>query len=279
MSIKIQNLEYIYNSKTVFESTALNNINCEIQNGEFIGIIGHTGSGKSTLIQQLNGLLKPTNGTIFIDDLIINKETKKFLDIRKKVGVSFQYADYQLFEDTVENDISYGPKNLGYSDIEISKMVSDIIKIMGLNEDILKKSPFELSGGQKKIVAIAGILVMKPDVLVLDEPTVGLDPKSKKEVLDVIYRYHMSKKENITILVSHSMEDIFYYADKILVLEKGKIKFFDDKSEIYDKIDELKKIGLDIPEITKIILELNKSGFKIDKSISDIDLLVEEILK
>lgn len=267
MQIEIKELSHIYSNGTSNEYLALDNINIGIEKGEFIVIIGHTGSGKSTLIQHLNGLLKPTKGQIKFEDKDIFSKDVKLSEIRKKVGLVFQYPEYQLFEETVEKDIAYGPLNLGYSDSEVEKLVKYSLDLVGMSyEEIKDKSPFDLSGGQKRRVAIAGVLAMRPDVLILDEPTAGLDPRGRKEILDNIKS--INKKENTTIiLVSHSMEDAFNYADKVVVLNKGKIEYFDKPRIVFNNYENLKKIGLDIPENLKLKNLLLKNGFKIQDDV------------
>lgn len=267
MQIEIKELSHIYSNGTSNEYLALDNINIGIEKGEFIVIIGHTGSGKSTLIQHLNALLKPTKGQIKFEDKDIFSKDVKLSEIRKKVGLVFQYPEYQLFEETVEKDIAYGPLNLGYSDSEVEKLVKYSLDLVGMSyEEIKDKSPFDLSGGQKRRVAIAGVLAMRPDVLILDEPTAGLDPRGRKEILDNIKS--INKKENTTIiLVSHSMEDAFNYADKVVVLNKGKIEYFDKPRIVFNNYENLKKIGLDIPENLKLKNLLLKNGFKIQDDV------------
>src|SRR5690554_3310352 len=223
MSLKIEKLSHIYMQGTPFEFQALKEITAEIKNGEFIGLIGHTGSGKSTFIQHLNGLLKPTSGSIVIDGLDITKKQIKLRKVRQKVGLVFQYPEHQLFEETIYKDIAFGPQNLGLSEKEINKRVKESMELVGLDFDKLRDhSPFELSGGQRRRVAIAGVLAMKPDVLILDEPTAGLDPRARDEILDQIKKMH-KRYNNTVILVSHSMEDISRLADRIIVMHKGKI--------------------------------------------------------
>ncbi|MFV0520788.1 MAG: energy-coupling factor transporter ATPase [Lachnospirales bacterium] len=278
MSIQIKNLQHIYNEGTPFESVALKNINLEIKENECIAIIGSTGSGKSTFIQHLNGLLKGTNKDcdIIVYGTSIYKDKLSLREIRRKVGLVFQYPEHQLFETTVFNDVAFGPKNIGLSDEDIEENVLNALKIVNLPEEFYQKSPFELSGGQKRKVAIAGVLAMKPQVLILDEPVAGLDPKSKRELFSTIKE--MKKTLNITIiLVSHSMDDVSEFADKILVLDKGEIVMFDETKKVFSQGDKLKEIGLDIPETTKLLCVLKEKGFDLDEEIFDIDLTVEEI--
>ncbi|SHH56164.1 energy-coupling factor transport system ATP-binding protein [Caloranaerobacter azorensis DSM 13643] len=279
MSIVIKNLTHIYNPKSPFETKALDNINLEIDKGEFIGLIGHTGSGKSTFIQHLNGLLKPTSGKIFINGLDITSKDVSLKEIRQKVGLVFQYAEYQLFEETVAKDIAFGPKNLGLSEEEIEKRVKESMEMVGLNYEVLKdRSPFELSGGQKRRVAIAGILAMKPEILILDEPTAGLDPKGRDEILGQIKRLHEKYKITI-ILVSHSMEDIAKLVDRLIVMYRGKIVMNGTPREIFSKSEELERLGLGIPQITYFMKALKKKWVNIRDDVITVDEAKEEILR
>ncbi|QIB27114.1 energy-coupling factor transporter ATPase [Caloranaerobacter azorensis] len=279
MSIIIKNLTHIYNPKSPFETKALDNINLEIDKGEFIGLIGHTGSGKSTFIQHLNGLLKPTSGKIFINGLDITSKDVSLKEIRQKVGLVFQYAEYQLFEETVAKDIAFGPKNLGLSEDEIEKRVKESMEMVGLNYEALKdRSPFELSGGQKRRVAIAGILAMKPEILILDEPTAGLDPKGRDEILGQIKRLHEKYKITI-ILVSHSMEDIAKLVDRLIVMYRGKIVMNGTPREIFSKSEELERLGLGIPQITYFMKALKKKWVNIRDDVITVDEAKEEILR
>ena len=268
MPIKVENLVHIYSKGTVFQHVALDDISFTIDDGEFVGIIGHTGSGKSTLIQHLNGLLKPTSGKIYIDDVDINSKDVELKYIRQKVGLVFQYPEHQLFEETVYKDVAFGPANLKLSEKEIEGRVKASLELVGLNyEEIKDKSPFDLSGGQKRRVAIAGVLAMKPKILILDEPTAGLDPRGRDEILNEIKLLH--KKEKLTIiLVSHSMEDIARLVDRILVMNKGKIQFFDTPRKIFKEAETLEKIGLGIPQVSDLVRQLRKKGFPIDDCIS-----------
>ncbi|RBP44911.1 energy-coupling factor transporter ATPase [Garciella nitratireducens] len=279
MSIKIENLSHIYMKGTPFEKHALKRINLEIQDGEFIGLIGHTGSGKSTLIQHLNGLLKPTSGTIIIDDLDIADKNVKLKEVRKKVGLVFQYPEHQLFEETIYKDIAFGPQNLGLEEKEIEKRVKQSMEQVGLDfKELKEKSPFELSGGQKRRVAIAGVLAMKPDVLILDEPTAGLDPRGRDEILGQIKKLHKSQKITI-ILVSHSMEDISKLADKIIVMHDGEIVLFGSPEEVFQQVDLLEKIGLAAPQISYLMKKLKKKDPEIRDNIYTVEEATQEILK
>ncbi len=268
MSITIQNLTHIYNKKGPYEKIALDNINLTFEDGEFVGIIGHTGSGKSTLIQHLNALIKPTSGTVFYNGQDIFGKGYDVKALRKDVGLVFQYPEYQLFEETVFKDIAYGLKNYNVPKEEHYELINEAISKVGLSKDILEKSPFELSGGQKRRIAIAGVLVMKPKVLILDEPAAGLDPVGRKTILDEIKNLH--QKENITvILVSHSMEDIARYANRIIVMEKGKIAMDKAPKDIFKEHDKLINMGLDVPEITKIMSGLKKRGYDVPLDVFD----------
>lgn len=256
--IEIKNLSFIYNKDTPFEVKALDDISLTIKDNSFIGIIGHTGSGKSTFMQQLNGLLRPTSGTIIIDGVDITQKEIKLNKLRESVGMVFQYPEYQLFEETVEKDVAFGPKNLGLSDEEVAVRVKDAIEDVKLDYEWVKdRSPFELSGGQKRRVAIAGILAMRPKVLILDEPTAGLDPRAREEILDEIYDIY--KKTKITVvLVSHSMEDVFAYANEIVVLSKGKLIMHKTTDEAVKERELLKKYDVGVPEITEFMFTLQE---------------------
>ncbi len=276
MSIEVRNLISKYNEGFPFEKIALNNINFKIEDGEYIGIIGHTGSGKSTLVQHFNSLIKPTSGEILIDGININESKDTLNDVRKKVGFVFQYPEYQLFELTVYDDVAYGAKNMGYSEEEVDKNVRRALNIVGIGEELYKKSPFELSGGQKRKVAIAGILAMNPKILVLDEPTAGLDPRSRDELFENIEK--MRKELNLTvILVSHSMEDVAKHVDRIIVMHNSKLAFFDTPSEVFKNEDELVNMGLSVPQVTTLVNQLNKKGFNIDTNIFTVDAFVEQL--
>ncbi len=275
--LEVKNLSFTYGEGTPFEKQAVNDVSLNIEQGDFIGIIGHTGSGKSTLIQMLNGLIQPTSGQIFLDGKDIWNEPKKIRKVRFRVGMVFQYPEYQLFEETVEKDIAFGPKNMGLSSEEIRNRVIQSAKFVDLKPELLKKSPFELSGGEKRRAAIAGVIAMDPDVLILDEPTAGLDPKGRDVLLSQISAYHKSKN-NTVILVSHSMEDISRIADKILVMNKGNMFVFDETKKVFSKGNELEKIGLQIPQITKIMIELKKRGYDLPTDIYTVEQAVKEIL-
>ncbi|EPY2271971.1 energy-coupling factor transporter ATPase [Clostridium sporogenes] len=279
MSIKIENLTHVYMEGTPFEKKAIDNINITIEDGEFVALIGHTGSGKSTLIQHINGLLKPKSGNIIIDNVNIADKGVKLSSIRKKVGLVFQYPEYQLFEETIEKDIAFGPINLGLNQEEILNRVKRAMNIVGLDYEVYKdKSPFELSGGQKRRVAIAGVVAMEPKILILDEPTAGLDPKARDDIYSKIQA--LRKEYNMTIiLVSHSMEDVAKFADKILVMHKGKCVLQGKPCEVFKEIDALESIGLAAPEVTYLVQKLRKKGFKLPDNIYTIEKAKKELLK
>lgn len=268
--LELKNLSYVYGTGTPFEKTAVNNLSLSIEKGEFIGIMGHTGSGKSTLVQMLNGLMKPTSGQVLLDGEDIWANPKDIRKIRFKVGMVFQYPEYQLFEETVAKDIAFGPTNMGKSGAELEKAVNDAARFTGLKDELLEKSPFDLSGGEKRRAAIAGVIAMNPEVLVLDEPTAGLDPMGRDVLLSQIVQYHKERK-NTVILVSHSMEDIARGADKIIVMNKSNLVMFDKTKEVFSKGRELEKIGLRVPQITKIMLELREKGFNVPEGILTVD--------
>ena len=279
MSLIIEKLSHIYMQNTPFEFQALNQVSAEIQQGEFIGLIGHTGSGKSTLIQHLNGLLKPTSGSIILDGLNITKKEIKLKIVRQKVGLVFQYPEYQLFEETIFKDIAFGPQNLGLNQSEVHTRVEESMAQVGLDFDELKdQSPFELSGGQRRRVAIAGVLAMRPDILVLDEPTAGLDPRGRDEILDQINKVHI-KTGNTIILVSHSMEDISRFADRIIVMHKGTIVLSGEPRKVFKEVDMLEEMGLAAPQVAYLMKELKKKDPKVRDDIYTIEEAKEEILK
>ena len=278
MSIKIENLTYVYMPKTPFEKKALDNVSLEIEDGEFLAVIGHTGSGKSTLIQHLNGLLKPASGKIYVDGTDITDKDTKLVDIRKKVGLVFQYPEYQLFEETIAKDIAYGPTNLGLNEDEILRRVKKSMEMVGLDYDEYKDiSPFELSGGQKRRVAIAGVIAMEPNVLILDEPTAGLDPAGRDDILEQIKFLH--EKYNMTIiLVSHSMEDVGKLAEKIIVMNDGHIELQGKPKEVFREIDTLERIGLAVPQVTYLMRALKKKGFNVSEDIFTVEKAKSELL-
>ena len=280
MSIVIKNLTYVYNEDMPFASKALDNINLEIKDKDFVGIIGHTGSGKSTLIQHLNGLLKPSSGEIYINDFNITNTDINLTDIRKRVGVVFQYPEYQLFEETVEKDIAFGPLNLGLDENEINSRVKSSMEAVGLSyKEYKDKSPFELSGGQKRRVAIAGVIAMNPEVLILDEPTAGLDPGGRDEIFELIKTLHRENDMTI-ILSSHSMDDMANLAKTIIVMNHGKVEFVGTPREIFNtKAVRLKEIGLDIPQTIELAIKLRENGFDIRNDILTIEEAKEEIIR
>ena len=275
--IKAQNLTLVYGKGTSFQKTALSNVNFEIEQGEFVGLIGHTGSGKSTLVQLLNGLLKPTEGTVYLNGKNIWEALKKIREVRFKAGMVFQYPEYQLFEETVYKDIAYGPKNMGLSEDETDKRVRSAAEFVGLKRELLYKSPFDLSGGEKRRAAIAGVIAMDPDVLILDEPTAGLDPLGRDVLLSQIQNYHKTRKNTI-IFVSHSMEDIAIISDRILVMNHGEKLLFDTTQNVFAKAEELEKVGLRIPQITKIMRMLKKRGINVNTNILTIEQAFNEII-
>ena len=279
MSIKIENLKHVYMPNMPFEKIALNNINLEIKDGEFVALIGHTGSGKSTLIQHLNGLLEATEGKIIVDEVDLTDKKTKLTDIRKKVGLVFQYPEYQLFEETIEKDIEFGPRNMGISEDVITERVKRSMEMVGLDYETYRNlSPFDLSGGQKRRVAIAGVIAMEPKILILDEPTAGLDPKGRDDILEQIKILH--QKYNMTIiLVSHSMEDVAKIATRVIVMNKGEVALDGTVSKVFKEIDTLEKIGLGVPQVTYLIRELRKKGFDISDDIFTIEEAKAELLK
>lgn len=267
MSIKVKNVNYTYSEGTAYEMHALKNINLEIPDGQFVGLIGHTGSGKSTLTQHLNGLTKATSGKIYFNGKDIYGENFSMKELRSKVGLVFQYPEHQLFEETVLKDISFGPSNMGLEPAEIEKRARDAAKFVGLREELLEKSPFELSGGEKRRVAIAGVIAMDPDVLILDEPTAGLDPRGRDVLLSQIVNYH-EVRHNTILLVSHSMEDIARTADRILVMNGGKAAMFDETKKVFARGEELERMGLRVPQITKILAMLQKDGYPVETALT-----------
>ena len=259
MSLKLENVSVVYGEGTPFRKIAQDNINIEFPKGKITGIIGHTGSGKSTLAQLLNGLNKPTSGNIYLDGTDIWEKPKEISKIRFKVGLAFQYPEYHLFEETVGRDIAFGPKNMGLNENEIALRVAEAAKLCGIPEDSLNRSPFELSGGQKRRVAIAGVMAMRPEYLVLDEPAAGLDPVGKTDILNGIINYK-NETDGTVVLISHSMEDVAKYSDMILVLKEGKVFAHGSVEEIFSDIDSLANSSLDLPQITRLFHELKKRG-------------------
>lgn len=275
--VEVKNLTYKYAVGTPFEKIAVENVSFSINKGEVIGVIGHTGSGKSTLVQMLNGLIQPSSGKVFIDNKDIWSEPKKIRSVRFKVGMVFQYPEYQLFEDTVAKDIAFGPTNMQLPQDEIDKRVKQSSAFAGLPNELLSKSPFDLSGGEKRRTAIAGVIAMDPEVLILDEPTAGLDPMGRENLLKQISKYHKDRGNTI-LIVSHSMEDIARISDRVLVMNKGKMEFFDTPENVFAQGDKLKEMGLKIPQITQIMNTLYKQGYNVKKGVLTIEEAVKELL-
>ena len=273
--LEVKNLTYIYSAGTPFEHKALDDISFSVERGEFIGIIGHTGSGKSTLMQQLNGLLKPTSGTVLLDGQDIWSDKKLTRQARFRVGLVFQYPEYQLFEETVYKDISFGPKNMGLSPEEVDRRVREAAGFVGLTEQQLEVSPFDLSGGQKRRVAIAGVIAMEPEVLILDEPTAGLDPVGRSEILGNIQSYRKAKNATI-MMVSHSMEDVARLTDRLLVMNGSKLAMDAPPAQVFTHAEELTQMGLNIPQVTQVFLELKKLGLDV-KNVYTIEQAAAEI--
>lgn len=275
--MKLKKVSYVYSEGDAFEKKALDEISLEIPDGQFIGIIGHTGSGKSTLIQHLNGLLRATSGAIYYDGENIYQEGYDMRTLRSKVGLVFQYPEHQLFEVDVFSDVCFGPKNLGLSKEEVEERAKKALTQVGLDESYYKKSPFELSGGQKRCVAIAGILAMHPQVLILDEPTAGLDPKGRDEILDQVALLQKERKITV-ILVSHSMEDVARYVDRIIVVNDGKILFDDTPKQVFQHYKELESVGLAAPQVTYVVKALKEKGWDIDTTATTVEEAKEAIL-
>ena len=275
--LRTENLTHTYSVGTPFEKVAVDDISFSVDSDDFIGIIGHTGSGKSTFIRHLTGLEKPNSGKVLFCGEDIWEKNFSRRNLRFKVGMVFQYPEYQLFEQTVRADIAFGPKNMKLSAEEIEERVEAAMDFVGLDKSLLNESPFELSGGQKRRVAIAGIMAMKPDILVLDEPTAGLDPRGRDEILDRIREYHLTQKKAV-LLVSHNMEDVANNANKILVLDHGKIDMFGPTDEIFSKADRLCEIGLDIPQITRIFLNMKNRGYDVDSTVYSVKKACDEIV-
>ncbi|MFQ9516536.1 MAG: energy-coupling factor transporter ATPase [Eubacterium sp.] len=278
MSLKLENVSYVYGAGTTTETAALKNINLEIEKGEFVAIIGHTGSGKSTLIQHFNGLERATSGNVYYNGKNIYDSDFDMRGLRCKVGLVFQYPEYQLFEETVLKDVCFGPLNQGLSKEEAIERAKEALELVGVREELYDKSPFELSGGQKRRVAIAGVLAMEPDILILDEPTAGLDPAGRDKILNQV-RMLQEKKKIGVILVSHSMEDVANYAERIIVMNKGKVMFDDTPQKVFKHYRELEKIGLAAPQITYIMHQLKEDGLKVDENIINLEQAKMSILK
>ena len=275
--LEVKNLNHIYSAGTPFEHQALRDVSFSVVKGEFIGIIGHTGSGKSTLMQHLNGLLKPTSGDILLEGKSIWADKQSTRQARFRVGLVFQYPEYQLFEETVYRDIAFGPKNMGLSEEEIDRRVRSAAADVGLTDDLLAKSPFDLSGGEKRRAAIAGVLAMEPEVLVLDEPTAGLDPRGREQILSMIQDYRARCGKTV-LLVSHSMEDIARLADRVLVMRHGEVAMLDTVERVFARADELEAMGLTVPAVTKILLLLRQKGVDVGTDVYTVDKAVERLL-
>lgn len=279
MSIEVRELTHIYSEGLPHESVAIEGVSFSAEDGQLVGVIGHTGSGKSTLMQHLNGLLKPKSGTIVIGETDITASGVVMRDIRRKIGLVFQYPEYQLFEETVAKDVAFGPANLGLSQEEIDRRVEEAVEMVGLDYDAIKNvSPFELSGGQKRRVAIAGVIAMKPEVLILDEPTAGLNPKAHEDILEMV-KIIQENEKNIVFLVSHNMNDIARMSDKVLVMDHGRLVMEGTPQEVFSRGEELKAMGLDIPDSMEIVSRLNKSGMKIEGACLTIDEAADKIAK
>ena len=278
MSLILDKINYVYSEGTAYQIQALKDVNLEIRDGQFIGVIGHTGSGKSTLIQHLNGLVKATSGTIYFNGQDIYDEDFDMRELRNRVGLVFQYPEHQLFETTIFDDVCFGPKNQGLSKEEAGLRAFEALRSVGLPEELYYQSPFDLSGGQKRRVAIAGVLAMKPEVLILDEPTAGLDPAGRDEILDLIARMH--KEKGITvILVSHSMEDVAKYANRVLVMSNKKIAMYDTVEKVFARAPELLELGLSVPQVTKIFLKLREMGVDVPADVYTIPYAVKTLLE
>ena len=275
--LQVQHLTHTYSVGTPFQRSAVEDMSFDVYDGEFLGIIGHTGSGKSTLIQHLNGLLRPTSGQILLHGKDIWAEPKKIRDVRFQVGLVFQYPEYQLFEETVYKDIAFGPTNQGKTGEELDRCVREAARLVGIRDDQLDKSPFELSGGQKRRVALAGVMAMEPQVLVLDEPTAGLDPAGRENLMANIRDYHRDKKRTI-ILVSHSMDEIAQNVDRILVLKSAHVLMSGAPAEVFARAEELLSAGLDVPQVTRIAMRLREQGLAIDPAVYTVQALERELL-
>ncbi len=272
--LEVKNLTHSYGGNTPFVNDAVKNVNFAIEKGEILGIIGHTGSGKSTLVAHLNGLLKPTDGEILIEEKNIWEKPKEIRKVRSKVGLVFQYPEYQLFEETVFDDIAFGPKNMGLSGEELNKRVLDTCKIIGVKDEYLAKSPFDLSGGEKRRVAIAGVMAMNPSIIVFDEPTAGLDPRGREEIIDVIFNYRKATGATV-IIISHSMEDMAQIADKLLVMSRGELVMFDKTENVFKNGEKLREIGLNVPIVTRVFEMLKQKGIEVPEDVFTVQSAVE----
>ena len=278
MSILVHELEHIYSQGTAYEKRAIYDVNLKIEDGEFVGLIGHTGSGKSTLIQHLNGLLKPTKGGIYYNGEDISDKDFSLKKLRSKVGLVFQYPEHQLFENTVIDDVQFGPKNIGMEPLQVELKSFDALKQVGIGEDLLDVSPLELSGGQKRRVAIAGVLAMEPEVMILDEPTAGLDPEGRDEIYELVAKLHQENNMTV-IIVSHSMEDMARYVERLVVMNEGTIQYDGTPAEVFSHYKELEKIGLMAPQVTYVIEELTKAGIKLPHNAITVEQAVDSIMK
>ena len=276
--LKTENLTFTYGEGTPFKITALDNVNIELSKGEFVAIIGHTGSGKSTLVQHLNGLLKPTNGKIFLDGKNIHDSKSTLYDARFRVGLCFQYPEYQLFEETVYKDIAFGPTNMGLSKTEIDERVRNAAKYVGIPDEMLLKSPFDLSGGEKRRVAIAGVISMEPEILILDEPTSGLDPMGREQILSLIKKYREQTGKTV-IIVSHSMDDVARFATKVIVMNSSRVEMMGTVDEVFEKSSRLREIGLSVPQITEIFIKLREKGYPVSEKIYTVEQGYAELKK
>lgn len=275
--LEVKNLTHTYDGNTPYMHDAVKNVSFNVEKGEVVGIIGHTGSGKSTLVQHLNGLLKPSSGEIFLDGMNIWDNPKNIKSIRSRVGLVFQYPEYQLFEDSVYKDIAFGPKNMGLDDNEIAVRIDEICELVGIKKEYLEKSPFDLSGGEKRRVAIAGVMAMQPEIIIFDEPVAGLDPVGRSTVIQMISDY--SKKYNATVLIiSHNMEDMALIANKLLVMNKGELALFDTTENVFRQHEFLQSIGLNVPIVTQVMLTLKNKGVKIPNNIFTVDAAVDFLL-
>ena len=268
--LKTQNLTYTYGEGTPFKITALDNVNIDIEKGEFVAIIGHTGSGKSTLVQHLNGLLKSSSGEVLLDGKNIHENKQTLFDARFRVGLCFQYPEYQLFEETVYKDIAFGPTNMGLSKGEIDERVRNAAKYVGIPDEMLSKSPFDLSGGEKRRVAVAGVISMEPEILILDEPTSGLDPMGREQILELIKNYR-EKTGKTVIIVSHSMDDVARFATKVIVMNNSKVEMTGTVDDVFEKATRLREIGLSVPQITEIFIKLREKGYNVSEKIYTVE--------
>ncbi len=275
--LETEDLTYTYSTGTPFEKTAVDHVNLKIEKNAMIGVIGHTGSGKSTLMQHFNGLLRPTSGRVLLDGQDIWADKQKLREVRFRVGLVFQYPEYQLFEETVYRDIAFGPKNMGLSDAEIKERVTETAQAIGLDADLLERSPFALSGGQKRRAAIAGVMAMRPEILILDEPSAGLDPKGRRKLLRQICDYQ-KKTQSTVLLVSHSMEDAAEYTQKLLVMNKAKLFCFDDTAAVFRRTEELCGMGLRIPQIAEVMMELRRKGYDLPEDIYTVEQACDAVL-